>query len=74
MEYNISVYIYLFFSEAFKRTKEEFGGIDIVVNNAGIGGESDDKWESVIDVNMVLIIFSLNIWSAKVYTKSNNKY
>lgn len=40
------------FEEAFKRTKEEFGGIDIVVNNAGIGGESDDKWESVIDVNM----------------------
>ncbi|XP_053401488.1 15-hydroxyprostaglandin dehydrogenase [NAD(+)]-like isoform X1 [Mercenaria mercenaria] len=40
------------FEEAFKRTKEVFGGIDIVVNNAGIGGESDDKWERVVDVNM----------------------
>lgn len=40
------------FEDAFRRTKEEFGGIDIVVNNAGIGGESDDMWEKVIDVNM----------------------
>lgn len=40
------------FEGAFKKTKEVFGGIDIVVNNAGIGGESDDKWEHVIDVNM----------------------
>ena len=37
----------------FKRTKEAFGGIDIVVNNAGIGGETDENWEQTVDVNMV---------------------
>ena len=40
-------------SETFKKTKETFGGIDIVVNNAGVGGEADDNWERCIDVNMV---------------------
>ena len=40
-------------SEAFKKTKETYGGIDIVVNNAGVGGEADDNWERCIDVNMV---------------------
>lgn len=43
----------IFLSETFAETKETFGGINIVVNNAGIGGEADDRWESVIDVNMV---------------------
>lgn len=40
-------------SEAFQQAKDKFGTIDIVVNNAGIGGESDDKWEKVVDVNVV---------------------
>ncbi|KAL4234974.1 hypothetical protein ACF0H5_006615 [Mactra antiquata] len=40
------------FEAAFKRTKDTFGGIDIVVNNAGIGGETDDMWEKVVDVNV----------------------
>lgn len=38
-------------SNAFQRTKEEFGGIDIVCNNAGIGNE--DKWKMTLDVNLV---------------------
>lgn len=37
---------------AFRTTKETFGGIDIVVNNAGVGGEADDNWERCIDINM----------------------
>ncbi|WAR11922.1 PGDH-like protein, partial [Mya arenaria] len=40
------------FEEAFRRTREVLGGLDIVVNNAGVGGETDDKWEAVIDINL----------------------
>jgi len=36
--------------EAFKKTKETFGTIDIVINNAGIVGE--DRWEAAIEVNV----------------------
>ena len=39
--------------DAFRHTRERFGGPDIMVNNAGIGGETDDKWERVVDVNLV---------------------
>jgi len=38
-------------AEAFKKTKETFGTIDIVINNAGIVGE--DRWEAAIEVNVV---------------------
>ena len=38
-------------AEAFKKTKETFGTIDIVINNAGIIGE--DRWEAEIEVNVV---------------------
>ncbi|XP_046435296.1 15-hydroxyprostaglandin dehydrogenase [NAD(+)]-like [Neodiprion fabricii] len=38
------------FEAAFAKTFEEFGGLDIVVNNAGIANES--MWESMIDVNL----------------------
>lgn len=35
----------------FQRTKEQFGGIDIVCNNAGIANEVE--WRLVLDVNLV---------------------
>lgn len=38
-------------AEAFKKTKETFGTIDIVINNAGI--VSEDRWEAAIEVNVV---------------------
>ena len=38
-------------AEAFKKTKETFGTIDIVINNAGIVGE--DRWEAAIEINVV---------------------
>jgi NAD(P)-dependent dehydrogenase (short-subunit alcohol dehydrogenase family) len=38
-------------AEAFKKTKDTFGTIDIVINNAGVIGE--DKWEAEIEVNVV---------------------
>ena len=36
---------------AFQRTKEEFGCIDIVCNNAGITNE--DNWRLTLDINLV---------------------
>ncbi|XP_055955674.1 15-hydroxyprostaglandin dehydrogenase [NAD(+)] [Patella vulgata] len=38
--------------DAFKATKEKFGGLDIVCNNAGIGGETDPLWEKAVDINL----------------------
>ncbi len=36
---------------AFERTKQMFGGLDIVLNNAGICIEL--KWKKMIDINLV---------------------
>ena len=38
-------------AEAFQRTTETFGTLDIVVNNAGILDEID--WEKQVDINLV---------------------
>ncbi|XP_076449687.1 15-hydroxyprostaglandin dehydrogenase [NAD(+)]-like [Babylonia areolata] len=37
---------------AFRKTKETFKRLDIVVNNAGIGGEGDNMWEKCVDINL----------------------
>ncbi|EPL9568871.1 3-oxoacyl-ACP reductase FabG [Providencia rettgeri] len=42
----------------FSQAKEHFGGIDVIVNNAGINRDgmlhklSDDDWDKVIDINL----------------------
>ncbi|WP_369308880.1 3-oxoacyl-ACP reductase FabG [Providencia rettgeri] len=42
----------------FSQTKEHFGGIDVIVNNAGINRDgmlhklSDEDWDKVIDINL----------------------
>jgi short-subunit dehydrogenase involved in D-alanine esterification of teichoic acids len=41
----------VFLSDAFQRTIDTFGTLDIVVNNAGIIDEID--WEKEVDINLV---------------------
>ncbi|XP_046752276.1 15-hydroxyprostaglandin dehydrogenase [NAD(+)]-like [Diprion similis] len=42
------------FEAAFAKTTDEFGGLDIVINNAGIVNES--MWELMIDVNLKAVV------------------
>ena len=51
INWNPSLYDSLFVSEAFQRTVETFGRLDIVVNNAGI--LNDVQWEKEVDINLV---------------------
>ena len=51
INWNSSLYVSLFVSEALQRTIETFGTLDIVVNNAGIF--DDVQWEKEVDVNLV---------------------
>ena len=46
-----SLYEHVFVTEAFQRTTETFGTLDIVVNNAGILDENE--WEKQVDINLV---------------------
>lgn len=42
--------------DSFKKTKEAFGQINIVCNNAGVGALNEGAcWERVVDVNLVII-------------------
>jgi NAD(P)-dependent dehydrogenase (short-subunit alcohol dehydrogenase family) len=51
INWNFSFYDSLFVSEAFERTIETFGALDIVVNNAGIF--DDVQWVKEVDINLV---------------------
>jgi NAD(P)-dependent dehydrogenase (short-subunit alcohol dehydrogenase family) len=65
---NPSLYDTLFVSEAFQRTTEAFGTLDIVVNNAGIF--DDINWEKEVDINLVghryLYCTSIHKWGHAV--------
>lgn len=46
---------HLCFPDAFEKTVEKFGKINIVVNNAGIMTKFVDSWEKAIDLNYVRV-------------------
>ena len=44
----------------FVKTKESFGGLDIVCNNAAIvSGEAEVRWRKMFEVNLVSISYFL---------------
>ena len=49
------LYVFIIQREAFERTKDRFGGLHIVCNNAGIGAGCEDMWEKMIEINLVSI-------------------
>ena len=58
--------IVLSLTGSFTNAKEHFGRLNIVVNNAGVMGETD--WERTLDINLVLY---LNYSHLKpIYTKA----
>jgi NAD(P)-dependent dehydrogenase (short-subunit alcohol dehydrogenase family) len=69
MNWNPSFYDSAFVAEAFQRTIETFGTVDIVVNNAGIVDESE--WEKEVDINLVghIFLYCTYIYRA-IYSKN----
>lgn len=50
---NLRIFLFLFFLDAFKKTIDTFGKINIVINNAGVMNEYLNSWELTIDLNFV---------------------
>ena len=49
-------FVALWLIDSFKKTKEVFGQINIVCNNAGISSkneEQEEEWDKEVDVNLV---------------------
>lgn len=53
MIFLLRIAFYLYLTEVFRKTKDTYGQLDLVVNNAGIVNEKN--WQQCIDVNLVTI-------------------
>ena len=54
--YLLLFFVALWLIDSFKKTKEVFGQINIVCNNAGISSkneEQEEEWDKEVDVNLV---------------------
>lgn len=59
------------FEAAFEKCFELYGGIDVVVNNAGVDGEIN--WESQLQINFYVRLFLLLVTSVlKLIAKLGN--
>ena len=74
---NIGDYIYV--QELFENSKQTFGGIDIVVNNAGIshiGLLSDmtpEEWHQIIDTNLSSVFYTSKLAIPYMLSKQQGK-
>jgi NAD(P)-dependent dehydrogenase (short-subunit alcohol dehydrogenase family) len=68
--WNPLIYNAFFVSEAFQRTIETFGTLDIVINNAGIF--NDVEWEKEVDINLVgrIYLYWMHICRARYGTST----
>jgi len=60
-------------ANAFQETKETFGHIDIVINNAGIAGTKgldSPQWEKVLDIDLTAVVHG-NILAKQYLSKDN---
>ena len=53
--------LFIFLLDLFKSVNERFGCLDIVCNNAGVGGEVYPLWERTVDVNVVKNVHVLHV-------------
>lgn len=53
----LGVFLFLFFAEVFRVTIARFGGLDVVVNNAGVLFENE-SWRTPIMVNTVRLLYT----------------
>ncbi|XP_071036590.1 15-hydroxyprostaglandin dehydrogenase [NAD(+)] [Parasteatoda tepidariorum] len=58
------------FKNAFERTKQLFGRIDVVVNNAGIVNELE--WKKMIEVNLIGVIHGIQLGFQYMSTENRN--
>jgi NAD(P)-dependent dehydrogenase (short-subunit alcohol dehydrogenase family) len=68
--WNPLIYTAFFVSEAFQRTIETYGALDIVINNAGIF--NDVEWEKEVDINLVsrIYLYCMHICRARYGTST----
>lgn len=61
---NNILYYFIILSDAFKKTIEKFGKVNIVINNAGIMTKYITSWEQAIDTNYVcLIVYRIFVYN-----------
>ena len=68
----INIYLIWNISAAFAQTVEQLGGLDIVVNNAGIFEFQRDAFQRIIDINLVCELLILFIQDTLVIQKIFN--
>lgn len=64
--------LFIFLLDLFKSVNERFGCLDIVCNNAGVGGEVYPLWERTVDVNVVKNVHVLHVLFKLLFSMEPN--